>query len=498
MELPKNIIQIGKPDKLHKIFVEDYVVSYIKQTNRKLQGSQAGLAFYGRKSVEDNIRYYFLYGASEIEGLERRGQYLSELERESIEAVQKEYFAEYEFLAWCTLAGEMPDGFYLMEQGKGLRIDGYACFFEKNDCMLNFMVAEGNREREREKQQRDAQASADASPAAEEERFRQRPGSQTKEWGRLTGKGNIDHRLEERSRKLEEMRGTQVPYRKSRVRTGQRMEGKNSMGKKTPGMQKRAENWKPILVGAAVLLCVLGIATLGDEERRRELQVIARQVMESLGEQKLPDQLEEIPGDDTGNTGNAGQTAGNDEASGKLPEISDKNPADGDLDGQSQSGENQSTEGQDPGSQGMDGQEQDDYGTDNVSGESQSPESQGAENQSSGEQNPENQSAVSQAQEGQSGQDAGGQDAGGQGGQDDNGQESQSGQQPEESGDKGESQQAGGQAATVAYVIQKGDTLLNICRKRYGTESRLHEICELNGITNADDIKIGQVILLPE
>ncbi len=28
MELPKNIIQIGKPDRIHKIFVEDYVVSY--------------------------------------------------------------------------------------------------------------------------------------------------------------------------------------------------------------------------------------------------------------------------------------------------------------------------------------------------------------------------------------------------------------------------------------------------------------------------------------
>lgn len=495
MELPKNIIQIGKPDKLHKIFVEDYVVSYIKQTNRKLQGNQAGLAFYGRKSVEENIRYYFLYGASEIAGLERRGQYLSELERESIEAVQKEYFADYEFLAWCTLTGEMPDGFYLMEQGKGLRIDGYACFFEKNDCMLNFMVAEGNREREREKQQRDAQASADASSAAEEERFRQRPGSQTKEWGRLTGKGNIDHRLEERSRKLEEMRGTQVPYRKSRARTSQRMEGRNSMGKKASGAQKRAENWKPILVAAAVLLCVVGIVTLGDEERRKELQVIARQVMESLGEQKLPDQPEEMSGDNTGNMGNTGQPAGNGEASGQLPEISEKDPADGTLDGQSQSGGNQSAEGQDPSGQGMGGQGQDDQKTDGVSGESQSAESQGAgsqsqENQNAGGQSQENQSAGGQTPEGQNGQDTGS-----QGG---NGQESQSSQQPEESGDKGESQQAGGQAAAVAYVIQKGDTLLNICRKQYGTESRLREICELNGITNADDIKIGQVILLPE
>lgn len=494
MELPKNIIQIGKPDKLHKIFVEDYVVSYIKQTNRKLQGDQAGLAFYGRKTVEENIRYYFLYGASEIAGLERRGQYLSELERESIEAVQQEHFAEYEFLAWCTLTGEMPDGFYLLEQGKGLRIDGYACFFEKNDCMLNFMVAEGNREREREKQRRDAQAAAadSVSGTEREEQFRQRPGGQTKEWGRLTGKGNIDHRLEERSRKLEEMRETQGTYRKSRVPSRQRAE------KKTPGAGNRAESWKPMLVGAAVLLCVLGIATLGDEERRRELQVIARQVMESLGEQKLPDQPEEMSGDAAGQPGNdIGQPEDGLGAAGNLPAVSGGDPADGILQGQGGKEDPAGTDtGQTADAQGQDSPDADAGGqaADGQSGESAAVDSQGAQNPDQQQQdggqaqvNPEGGNPGSAGPE-----NPGGQDSGGQAGQ--NGSQEQSGTD----GEKGETQQTGGQAATVTYVIQKGDTLLNICRKKYGTESKLREICELNGITNADDIKIGQIILLPE
>ena len=34
MELPKNITQIGVPDKKIKIYVEDYVVSYMKHFNR--------------------------------------------------------------------------------------------------------------------------------------------------------------------------------------------------------------------------------------------------------------------------------------------------------------------------------------------------------------------------------------------------------------------------------------------------------------------------------
>lgn len=63
MELPKNIVQMGKPDKTHKIFVEDYVVSYIKQLNRSCDGRAVGLALYGRFYEEDECRYYFLYGA---------------------------------------------------------------------------------------------------------------------------------------------------------------------------------------------------------------------------------------------------------------------------------------------------------------------------------------------------------------------------------------------------------------------------------------------------
>ena len=47
MELPKNLIQMGKPDRTHKIFVEDYIISYIKEWNRESDGQPAGIALYG-------------------------------------------------------------------------------------------------------------------------------------------------------------------------------------------------------------------------------------------------------------------------------------------------------------------------------------------------------------------------------------------------------------------------------------------------------------------
>ncbi len=49
----------------------------------------------------------------------------------------------------------------------------------------------------------------------------------------------------------------------------------------------------------------------------------------------------------------------------------------------------------------------------------------------------------------------------------------------------------------VAYVIQKGDTLIGISKSHYGTDAWVSEICKLNHIVNPDDIYFGQKILLP-
>lgn len=47
------------------------------------------------------------------------------------------------------------------------------------------------------------------------------------------------------------------------------------------------------------------------------------------------------------------------------------------------------------------------------------------------------------------------------------------------------------------YLIQRGDTLTSICKKRYGTIEKIEEICELNGINPEDLIFAGDTLLLP-
>ena len=49
----------------------------------------------------------------------------------------------------------------------------------------------------------------------------------------------------------------------------------------------------------------------------------------------------------------------------------------------------------------------------------------------------------------------------------------------------------------ASYVIREGDTLADICQKYYGSLNKLEEICQENGIQDADKIMPGQKITLP-
>lgn len=47
------------------------------------------------------------------------------------------------------------------------------------------------------------------------------------------------------------------------------------------------------------------------------------------------------------------------------------------------------------------------------------------------------------------------------------------------------------------YIVEKGDSLVGICRKIYQTTAMLDKLCEVNGIDNPDAIYEGQYLTLP-
>lgn len=47
------------------------------------------------------------------------------------------------------------------------------------------------------------------------------------------------------------------------------------------------------------------------------------------------------------------------------------------------------------------------------------------------------------------------------------------------------------QTEPQSYEVRKGDTLLGICRNWYGDETKVGEICALNGLDDGDHIYAG-------
>lgn len=47
------------------------------------------------------------------------------------------------------------------------------------------------------------------------------------------------------------------------------------------------------------------------------------------------------------------------------------------------------------------------------------------------------------------------------------------------------------------YIVQKGDSMVGICKKIYQTTAMMDKLCEVNGIEDADAIYAGQKLILP-
>lgn len=140
MELPKNITQIGEADAKCKIYVEDYVVSFLKQLNPLARDKTMAAALYGRRETEEDRTYLFVYGAGKLDFIQKEIRHLSQAQKQEIERVRRQYFSDYEFLGYRILDGEMVGGFHICEQDICRYVAGYAQFYEKNEAMLSYML----------------------------------------------------------------------------------------------------------------------------------------------------------------------------------------------------------------------------------------------------------------------------------------------------------------------------------------------------------------------
>lgn len=384
MQLPKNITQIGESDIHCKIYVEDYVVSYLKQMNLPAADKNFAVALYGVRKEENGISYLFVYGACKLNFLQKEARHISQAGMQEIEKLRKKYFGEYDFLGYRLLSGEMIEGFHVCEQGICRYIEGYAQFYEKNDSMLAYML--------------DTREDCAEPEKVDTEKY----------------EAAKKHQEERRSELVREQE-SRGKYRTSFARE------KNSF--------TRARN-------AAVLgfcfLCLLGLSVINDPDRMFSLQENAKQWLTELDRQRLPDAEEVINEENTdlliaedtlneallrenSDSGEQNVTEETTEPSENVPQNTEQSSAEADFEPET---------------------------TETV------PET--------------TQEAASEAIDSSAEQEVFAQPSG-----------------PE------------------YYVIRKGDTLIGISMNKYGTDGMVENICNMNGIKDPDDIKVGQEIILP-
>ena len=393
MDLPKNITQVGEVNRTCKVYVEDYVISYLKQLNRVATDKALAVAMYGIRKEEGEVTYLFLYGACKLNFLQREARHLSQAQQQEIEKLRKRYFADYEFQGYRLLNGEMIEGFHVCEQGICRYIAGYAQFYEKNDAMLAYMLEV--REQETAPEVVDSEK-YEAVKKRQEERKIQSEG------------------LSERER--EDLAETW----KSR---------KNDRRQDSTGLR----GMKIAAVAVFVLLCLAGVYTLEDGGGLKEM-------VKGVTEQKLPD-AQEVGSPNVQTADNVLITED------KLSQaLQQENQA---------AGGKETKEGAD--SQGGEASGISDS-TDKMEGETSQESNASQEN---------NVTDMSDSEE------------------------------DEKADEKKEETSVSAQTTPVSYIIKEGDTLNGISLRNYGTKDRVAEICTLNKITNPDDIKVGQKILLP-
>lgn len=176
--IPNNIRQIGEIEGTQKIYIEDYAYTYLCRISSENPKTGIAAILLGQANWKDGTAYLFVKSAvalSDMEVSEEHVDFTQETWNHVYEK-NKEYFPEQEVVGWflsvpgCSMelhevicqthlnhfGGndkvlfvmeplEKEEAFYRYEDGKMSRQTGFYVYYEKNEAMRNFLVAQNER-----------------------------------------------------------------------------------------------------------------------------------------------------------------------------------------------------------------------------------------------------------------------------------------------------------------------------------------------------------------
>ncbi len=124
MQVPNNIMQIGNPDEFYRIYMEDYVYTYIRQIENEVSSVRRKIYLFGKKEIGQETSYLYIYGAADSE--------------KGVLSIQHDFFEGYEILGILSLFhGEREISF---QNGIAFCLKGFFVFYEQNSAMQTFLI----------------------------------------------------------------------------------------------------------------------------------------------------------------------------------------------------------------------------------------------------------------------------------------------------------------------------------------------------------------------
>ena len=165
-KLPKNVRQVGEGSGEKKIYVEDYVITYLNHLVEKEMPGKAILL--GEVREAHQCSYIFAQGAVEVESF-----YMEENVRDEVREKIQKHFGNKQVVGWFWPSEESPfvmkkeileiferefpgdnqillvkdiqeeeNTVFLMEEGMAAEQPGYYIYYDKNAAMQEYMLAE--------------------------------------------------------------------------------------------------------------------------------------------------------------------------------------------------------------------------------------------------------------------------------------------------------------------------------------------------------------------
>jgi LysM repeat protein len=182
--LPKNLRQVGNPPADKKIYIEDYVVTYLNYISRPGSTAVRGAVLVGEKRTTNQGDAIFISGAVDAQNIEFDmnectfteeiwseiyedikdnfpeaavvGWFLSRMGfstaiNERIEKLHMDNFPGSDKVLYVADSLESEDAFYMYEKGQLVKQKGYYIYYAKNEQMKNYIIGKRGEENSEEK-----------------------------------------------------------------------------------------------------------------------------------------------------------------------------------------------------------------------------------------------------------------------------------------------------------------------------------------------------------